>query len=70
MCSFPGTQRETYLEFQKKLKIKKRSDFSLEVKADADGGGGGDGVIFYVADDTHTDFIALFIKDGKVQSPS
>ncbi len=26
-----------------------------------------DGIIFYVADELHTDFIALLIKDGRVR---
>ncbi len=56
-----GTKRDTYLEFHKKLKIKKRSEFSLELKTTFE-----DGIVFYVADETHTDFIALLIKEGRV----
>ncbi len=60
-----GTKRDTYLAFNRKLKIKKRSDFSLELKTTVD-----DGIVFYTADERHTDFIALFMKDGRVSLPN
>jgi len=56
-----GTQRETYLEFDRRLKIVKRSEFGIEFKTTEK-----EGIIFYIADDRNSDFIALFMKDGKV----
>lgn len=56
-----GTQRESYLEFRRKLKIKKRSEFSLEFKTTEP-----DGIIFYAAHEGHNDFVALFLKNGTV----
>ena len=56
-----GNKRETYLEFQKRLKLKKRSDFGVEFKTTAS-----EGIIFYIADDKNSDFIALFVKNGKL----
>ena len=56
-----GSQRDTYLEFDKMLRIKKRSEFGLEFRTTAE-----DGIIFYIADNRHTDFIGLFMQDGHV----
>merc|ERR1712242_101629 len=39
----------------------KKSEFSIKFKTtDADG------IIFYVANDRHTDYIALFMRDGRL----
>jgi hypothetical protein len=56
-----GNKRETYLEFKKKLRLKKRSDFGVEFKTSES-----DGIIFYIADEKNSDFIALFVKNGKL----
>lgn len=56
-----GLKPETYLEFNKRLKIKRRSDFGIEFKTSVL-----DGMIFYIADEKNIDFIALFVKNGKV----
>ena len=56
-----GNKRETYLEFKKKLRLKKRSDFGVEFKTSE-----ADGIIFYIADEKNSDFIALFVKNGKL----
>ena len=56
-----GNKRETYLEFKKKLRLKKRSDFGVEFKTSE-----ANGIIFYIADEKNSDFIALFVKNGKL----
>lgn len=56
-----GNKRETYLEFNKRLRLKRRSDLGIEFKTSAQ-----EGIIFYVADEKNSDFIALFVKDGKL----
>ena len=56
-----GNKRETYLEFNKRLRLKKRSDFGIEFKTSAS-----EGIIFYIADEKNSDFIALFVKEGKL----
>jgi hypothetical protein len=38
-------------------------DFSLEFKTSAE-----EGIMFYVGDDRHIDFIALYLKGGKVRA--
>ena len=40
--------------------MNKRGKFEIDFKTTFP-----DGVIFYTASDTHPDFIALFLKDGK-----
>ena len=60
-----GTQKDTYLEFDRVLRIKKASSFGIEFKTTEK-----DGIIFYIADERNVDFIALLIKDGKVGSGS
>jgi Laminin G domain. len=50
------------LEFNTKLKVKKRGEFIIDFRTTQK-----DGVIFYVADETNRDFIALFMKGGKVR---
>ncbi len=58
-------RRDTYLRYDKKLKIrekiKKRSDFQVEFQTTDM-----DGVIFYIADKGHMDFIGLFLKNGQL----
>ncbi len=49
------------MEFDRLLKIRKRSEFGIEFKTTEK-----DGIIFYIADERNSDFIALFMKDGKV----
>ena len=49
------------MEFNKRLRLKKRSDFGVEFKTLAS-----DGIIFYIADEKNSDFIALFVKNGKL----
>ena len=57
-----GNKRETYLEFNRRLRgLKKRSDFGIELKTNDR-----NGIIFYIADDKNSDFIALFVKNGKL----
>ena len=56
-----GTRKQTYLEFNKKLRIKRRSSFGIEFKTEVS-----DGIIFYIADEKNNDFIALFVKNGVV----
>ena len=58
---FAGMRRDTYLEFNRRLKIKRRSDFTIDFKTTEQ-----DGVIFYTADERDIDFIALFLKGGQV----
>ena len=57
-----GMRRDTYLEFNRRLKIKRRSDFTIDFKTTEQ-----DGVIFYTADERDIDFIALFLKGGQVR---
>ena len=59
--SSSGMRRDTYLEFNRRLKIKRRSDFTIDFKTTEQ-----DGVIFYTADERDIDFIALFLKGGQV----
>ena len=54
-------RRDTYLEFNRRLKIKRRSDFTIDFKTTEQ-----DGIIFYTADERDIDFIALFLKGGQV----
>ena len=49
------------MEYDKRLKIRKKSEFSLEFKATKD-----TGVIFYVSDEGHAEFLSLFLKDGQL----
>ena len=58
-----GTQKDTYLEFDRVLRIKKASNFGIEFKTTEK-----DGIVFYIADERNVDFIALLIKDGKVNN--
>jgi hypothetical protein len=43
-------------------RIKMKYEFSLEFKTSVE-----EGVMFYVGDDRHIDFIALYMKGGKVR---
>lgn len=43
-------------------RIKMKYEFSLEFKTSAE-----EGIMFYVGDDRHIDFIALYLKGGKVR---
>ena len=56
-----GTRRETYLEFNRKLRIKRRASFGVEFKTI-----GQNGIIFYAADEKNNDFITLFLRNGLV----
>jgi len=38
-----------------------RSEFSIDLKTSAS-----DGVVFYMANHQHVDFIALYLKDGQI----
>ena len=58
-----GTRRETYLEFNKKLRIKRRANFGVEFKTNER-----NGIIFYIGDDKNNDFITLFVKNGLVST--
>ncbi len=60
-----GSRKDTYLEFNRKLRIKKRSEFSIEIKTTAE-----EGIIFYTAGEMQTDFIALFMIRGQVKTSS
>jgi hypothetical protein len=46
-------------------RIKMKYEFSLEFKTSFE-----EGVMFYVGDDRHIDFIALYMKGGKVRDGS
>jgi hypothetical protein len=46
-------------------RIKMKYEFSLELKTLSE-----EGVMFYVGDDRHIDFIALYMKGGKVRDGS
>lgn len=57
-----GTSTDSRIEFtQIPAKIKRSYDISLQFKTTSS-----DGVLFYAADSRHTDFIALYLQDGKV----
>ena len=56
-----GNSPETYLEFNKRIRLRKRSNFGIEFKTSER-----QGVIFYIADEKNSDFIALFVKNGKL----
>lgn len=58
-----GTKAGTYLEFHRQLKVKRRSEFSIEFKTTHR-----NGIIFYVANARNVDFIALFMKNGRVST--
>ena len=58
-----GTKAGTYLEFHRQLKVKRRSEFSIEFKTTHR-----NGIIFYVANARNVDFIALFMKNGRVSN--
>lgn len=59
-----GTTTDSRIEFtQIPSKIKRSYDISLQFKTTS-----ADGVLFYAADSRHTDFIALYLQDGKVIS--
>jgi hypothetical protein len=58
-----ATQNNTYLEFDRVLRIEKASNFSIEFQTTEE-----DGIVFYIADEINVDFIALLIKDGKVKN--
>lgn len=59
-----GTSTDSRIEFtQIPSKIKRSYDISLQFKTTS-----ADGVLFYAADSRHTDFIALYLQDGKVSS--
>jgi len=58
-----GTSEYSRIEFNQIGKTKKAYDFSLQFKTDEP-----DGVLFYASDNRHTDFIALYLRDGKVNS--
>ena len=50
------------MEFQTGIDLKRNSKFAVTFKTTNP-----DGVLFYVSDKSHTDKIALFMKDGKVK---
>lgn len=57
-----GTTTDSRIEFtQIPSKIKRSYDISLQFKTTST-----DGVLFYAADIRHTDFIALYLQEGKV----
>lgn len=57
-----GTTTDSRIEFtQIPTKIKRSYDISLQFKTTS-----ADGVLFYAADGRHTDFIALYLQEGKV----
>lgn len=57
-----GTSTDSRIEFsQIPAKIKRAYDISLQFKTTSS-----DGVLFYAADGRQTDFIALYLQDGKV----
>ena len=58
-----GTRSNTYLEFYRQLKVKRRSEFSIEFKTSHR-----NGIIFYVANSRNVDFIALYMKNGRVSN--
>ena len=62
-----GTKANTYLEFNRKLNVKRRSEFSIEFKTTHP-----NGIIFYVANDRNVDFIAklLFVEFRSFYFPS
>lgn len=57
-----GTVIDSRIEFNEvPSKLKKGYDISLEFKTDQP-----DGLLFYAADNRHTDFISLYLQDGYV----
>lgn len=59
-----GTAIDSRIEFNDvPSKLKKGYDISLEFKTDQP-----DGLLFYAADNRHTDFVALYLQDGYVCS--
>lgn len=57
-----GTGPFSHIEFNEiPQKIKKQYEFSLSFKTEFS-----EGVLFYAADSRHTDFIALYLREGKV----
>lgn len=57
-----GTGPFSHIEFDEiPQKIKKQYEFSLSFKTESS-----EGVLFYAADSRHTDFIALYLREGKV----
>ncbi|XP_058060994.1 laminin subunit alpha [Anopheles bellator] len=57
-----GTGQFSHIEFSEvPLKNKRQYDFSLSFKTEFS-----EGVLFYAADSRHTDFIALYLRDGQV----
>ncbi|XP_075229000.1 laminin subunit alpha [Lycorma delicatula] len=58
-----GTQRHSRFEYNNLLPrfYKNKHEFSVDIKTIAT-----DGLIFYISDARHIDFIALFLKDGNV----
>lgn len=58
-----GTTTNSRIEFtQIPSKIKRSYDISLQFKTNSS-----DGVLFYAADGRQTDYIALYLQDGKVR---
>ncbi|XP_058457360.1 laminin subunit alpha [Malaya genurostris] len=57
-----GTGPFSHIEFNEiPQKTKKQYEFSLSFKTESS-----EGVLFYAADSRHTDFIALYLREGKV----
>ena len=56
-----GNSPGSFLEFTKRIRLRKRSNFGIEFKTLER-----NGVIFYIADEKNSDFIALFVKNGKL----
>ena len=56
-----GNSPGSFLEFTKRIRLRKRSNFGIEFKTSER-----NGVIFYIADEKNSDFIALFVKNGKL----
>ena len=56
-----GTKENTFLEFNRQLKVKRRSEFSIEFKTTHR-----NGIIFYAANERNVDFIGLYMKNGRV----
>ncbi|CAH1391978.1 unnamed protein product [Nezara viridula] len=56
-----GTMAGSRLEYFIQTKLRLKFDFSVDVKT-----GAKEGLIFYVSDHMHVDFVAVYISEGKV----
>lgn len=58
-----GAQKNSRLEFDKfRGKHKKQFEFILDVKSEA-----ADGLVLFVANEKHTEYVAVFLQNGQVR---